>query len=254
MYKHLQYQIERLREKFYEKYAITQIDIVRNHINTFDWSNQLIGIKGSRGVGKTTLILQYIKLNYKANNEVLYVSLDDLYFTTNNLYDLVDEFHKKGGKLIAIDEVHRYKNWSIELKNIYDDMPALKVVYTGSSLLHLVEAKADLSRRSVLYTLPGLSFREFLLFEQNLSLPIFTLKEILENHIDIAIGLKKHKLLSYFDAYLNYGYYPFYKENKNQFHQKLSEVILTILEVDITQFADIKTSNIIYLKKLLKLM
>ncbi|HIE45552.1 MAG TPA: AAA family ATPase [Flavobacteriaceae bacterium] len=246
--------MEKLVQKFYEKYANTQLTLIRNFINEIDWSNQLIGIKGSRGVGKTTLILQYIKQHFKANKEVLYISLDDLYFTTHLLYDLANTFYKKGGLFLAIDEVHRYKNWAIEIKNIYDDMPNLKIVFTGSSLLHIQNAKADLSRRAVIYELSGLSFREFIQFETGKELPIYDLNTILKNHIEIAIELKKFKTLTFFDDYLNYGYYPFYKENKTIFHQKLSEVILTILEVDITQFAEIKTTNIIYLKKLLQII
>ncbi len=247
--------MEKLRQKFYGKYALTQTKTVRNFINTIDWSNRFIGIKGSRGVGKTTLLLQHIKQNYKADNSVLYISLDNFYFSENRLYDLADIFYKKGGKLLAIDEVHRYQNWAIELKNIYDDMPDLKVVFTGSSLLHLNKAKADLSRRVVMYQMPGLSFREFLQFESGTELSIFKLDEIINNHVEIVIDLiKSFKPLAYFDNYLDYGYYPFYLENKNSFHQKLNETLLTVLEVDIPQFELIQTSGIIYLKKLLKII
>lgn len=247
--------MEQLRQKFYKKYSFTQVDTVRSFIETIDWSNRVIGIKGSRGVGKTTMILQHIKQNYKPNNEVLYLSLDDLYFVENSFYDLADNFYKKGGKLLAIDEVHRYPNWSIELKNIYDDLPNLKIIFTGSSLLHLQKAKADISRRAVMYNMPGLSFREFLEFETNKQFPIYSLNEIIENHTEIAIDIiGKNKPLAYFEDYLQYGYFPFYLENKKSFHQKLSETILTVLEIDIPQFANIQTSNIIYLKKLLSVI
>jgi len=265
--------MEKLRQKFYEKYASTQIDTIRDVINTIDWENRFIGIKGSRGVGKTTLVLQYIKQHYSPNNDVLYLSLDDLYFSENKLYHLAAIFYKKGGKLLAIDEVHRYPNWASELKNMYDDFPLLKVIFTGSSLLHLQQAKADLSRRTVMYHLAGLSFREFLYFETKQVFPILSLEEVVSNHVALAIQITTPiapekppksrgrqgqvigvKPLSYFDAYLKYGYYPFYNENKNSFHQKLSETILTILEVDIPQFASIQTSNIIYLKKLLQII
>ncbi|MBW6482093.1 MAG: AAA family ATPase [Vicingaceae bacterium] len=247
--------MEKLRQKFYEKYALTQTETVRDFINTIDWQNRFVGIKGSRGVGKTTILLQYIKQHYQPNNDVLYVSLDDLYFSENNLYNLADIFYKKGGKLLAVDEVHRYPNWANELKNIYDDFPSLKVIFTGSSLLHLQHAKADLSRRTVMYQLSGLSFREFLYFETKQSFPILSLEDIFTNHVALAIQLiNGFKPLSYFDDYLKYGYYPFYNENKNSFHQKLSETILTILEVDIPQFASIQTTNIIYLKKLLQII
>ncbi|MEI8085693.1 MAG: AAA family ATPase [Paludibacter sp.] len=247
--------MEKLTQKFYEKYAFVQTNLIRDFIHKIDWNNRVIGIKGSRGVGKTTLILQYIKQNYAPNNSVLYVSLDDLYFSENKLYDLADLFYKKGGKLLAIDEVHRYTNWAIELKNIYDDMPELKIIFTGSSLLHLQQAKADLSRRAVMYDMPGLSFREYLIFETNQIYPIFTLEDVLDNHIEHAIQIiQKIKPLAHFEKYLQHGYYPFYKENTASFHQKLSEIVLTVLEVDIPQFAFIQTSNIIYLKKLLKII
>tara|TARA_R110002050_G_scaffold149463_1_gene276045 strand:+ start:88570 stop:89763 length:1194 start_codon:yes stop_codon:yes gene_type:complete len=247
--------MELLQTKFYQKYKFTHTEMVREITHSIDWSNRLIGIKGSRGVGKTTLILQHIKQNYKPNHKVLYISLDDLYFTQNSLYSLVDSFHKKGGELLAIDEVHKYENWAIEIKNIYDDMPSLKMIFTGSSLLHLHHAKADLSRRAVMYQMPGLSFREFLIFQQNEAFKNYSLNEILENHIEIAMEISsKIKPLELFGQYLNFGYYPFYKENKNSFHQKLSETILTVLEVDIPQFASIQTSNITYLKKLLAII
>jgi len=247
--------MEALRQKFYLKYAGIQIDTVRDYINTIDWSNRFIGIKGSRGVGKTTLILQYIKQHYKADNRVLYISLDDLYFAENTLYHLADEFYKKGGELLTIDEVHRYPNWAAELKNIYDDMSKLKVIFTGSSLLHLQKAKADLSRRAVMYNMSGLSFREFLNFETGSSFQSYSLGDILSNHIEISMNiLSSIKPLAYFYDYMNFGYFPFYQENKGSYHSKLSEIILTVLEVDIPQFASIQISNIIYLKKLLKIV
>lgn len=247
--------MEQIKQKFYEKYARVQTQTVRNFIRTIDWNDRLIGIKGSRGVGKTTLLLQYLKQNYKADNSTLYVSLDDFYFAENRLYTLADLFYKKGGKLLAIDEVHRYVDWATELKTIYDDMPDLKIIFTGSSLLHLQRAKADLSRRAVMYEMYGLSFREFLMFETKTDLPVYTLNEIIENHVDIAIELvQKIKPLVFFENYLNYGYYPFYLENKKTFHQRLSEIILTILEVDIPQFEQIQTSHLVYLKKLLKIV
>lgn len=247
--------MEKLVQKFYEKYAFVQTEIVRDFINEIDWSNRVIGIKGSRGVGKTTLVLQYIKQNYAPDSSVLYVSLDNLYFSDNSLYDLADVFHKKGGRLLVIDEVHKYANWTTEIKNIYDDISDLKIIFTGSSLLHLRQTKADLSRRAVVYEMPGLSFREYLHFQTNLKFPILSLDEILNNHIQLSVGvIQKIKPLAFFEDYLRHGYYPFFKENLSSFHQKLSETILTVLEVDIPQFAFIQTANIIYLKKLLRII
>jgi predicted AAA+ superfamily ATPase len=199
--------------------------------------------------------MQYIKKNFRAGNKVLYTSLDHFWFTENRLYNLADEFDKKGGELLALDEVHRYNNWATELKNIYDDFPALKIVFTGSSLLQLNKARADLSRRAVMYSMPGLSFREFINFETKHQFPIFQLEDILNNHIEIAISvLEKIRPLETFSNYLDYGYYPFYLENRKSFHQKLSEAVLTVLEVDIAQFESIQTSNIVLLKKLLQVI
>jgi predicted AAA+ superfamily ATPase len=244
--------MEKLISQFYEKYAIVQTQQVRDFIYTVDWDNRFIGIKGSRGVGKTTLLLQYIRLNFEPNKSVLYVSLDHLYFLENTLYDLVNDFYKKGGLFIAIDEVHKYPNWAIEIKNIYDNMPNLRLVFTGSSLLHIQHARADLSRRVVVYTMPGLSFREFIQFETQIKLDSYTVKDIIDDPIGISIALtQKVKPLQYFDDYLDYGYYPFYLENKKSFHQKLSEIILTVLEVDIPQYASIPVSNSVLLKKLI---
>jgi len=243
--------MQKLYSQFYEKYAQVQIQQVRDFIHTIDWDNRFIGIKGSRGVGKTTLLLQYIRLNFEPNQSVLYVSLDNLFFLENTLYDFVSDFYKKGGLFIAIDEVHKYPNWAIEIKNIYDDMPRLRLVFTGSSLLHIQQAKADLSRRVVMYAMPGLSFREFIQFETQINLETYSLQDIVNNHVAIAIAItQKLKPLQYFGNYLNYGYYPFYLENKKSFHQKLSEVLLTVLEVDIPQYASIPVSNSILLKKL----
>jgi predicted AAA+ superfamily ATPase len=244
--------MQKLVSQFYEKYAQVQIQQVRDFMHTIDWDNRFIGIKGSRGVGKTTLLLQYIRLNFEPNKTVLYVSLDHLYFLENTLYDLVSDFYKKGGLFIAIDEVHKYANWAIEIKNIYDDMPHLRLVFTGSSLLHIQQAKADLSRRVVVYSMPGLSFREFIQFETRLELESYPLKDIIDNPTAISIAItQKVKPLHYFEDYLDYGYYPFYIENKKSFHQKLSEMILTVLEVDIPQYASIPVSNSVLLKKLL---
>lgn len=247
--------MQRLYGQFYEKYAQVQTRQVRDFMHIIDWENRFIGIKGSRGVGKTTLLLQYIRLNFEPDRKVLYISLDHLYFLENTLYDLVRDFYQKGGEFIAIDEVHKYPNWAIEIKNIYDDMPRLRLVFTGSSLLHIQQAKADLSRRVVVYAMPGLSFREFIQFETQIQLDSHTLKEIVDNPVGVSMSItQKVRPLHYFEDYLNYGYYPFYLENKKSFHQKLSEVILTVLEVDIPQYASISVSNSVLLKKLLSVI
>ncbi len=247
--------MEQLIQRFYEKYAQTDISNIRDFVNIVDWENRMIGIRGPRGVGKTTLLLQYIKKNFQPDNNVFYVSLDHFYFSETRLYDLAEEFRRKGGMLLVLDEVHRYKNWAIELKNIYDDFPDLKVIFTGSSLLHLQKANADLSRRAVMYDMPGLSFREYVLFEAGIKTPVYDLNFLLENHIKIAVRLiSEIKPFNYFDNYLNYGYYPYFLENRKSFHQKLQETIQLVVEVDIPQFEMVQTSHIIYIKRLLQII
>ena len=244
-----------LVQRFYEKYAQTNVETIRDFENRVDWNNRVVGLKGSRGVGKTTLLFQHIKKNFKPTHKVLYASLDHFWFAENRLYHLADSFYKKGGEILFLDEVHRYPDWSVELKNIYDDFRDLKIVFTGSSLLHLEKSRTHLSRRAVLYNMPGLSFREFLNFETKTNFSPFTLQEIIDNHVEIAISvLEKIKPLAHFQNYLQHGYYPFYLENVNSFHQKLNEGILTVLEVDIPQFETIQTSHILLLKRLLQVI
>ena len=244
--------MEMIQKKFREKYIAQQLKPVRDFINSVDWSNRLIGIKGARGVGKTTLLLQYIKLNHKLDSSVIYASLDNLHFQNNTLVDFTESFVQRGGRFMYLDEVHRYKNWGIELKNIYDDYPELKIVFTSSSILELRKARADLSRRAVMYEMPGLSLREFLKFETGLDLPAFSINDLINDHIDITTDfIGKFKPLQYFQEYLKYGFYPYYLENLKSFHQKLEEVIQTVLDVDIPQFQEMQISHIKKLKKLL---
>lgn len=244
--------MQRLYSQFLEKYNYIQTDLIRDFIDSVDWRNRFIGIRGSRGVGKTTLILQYIKLNYKPNHKVLYISLDDFYFLEHRLYDVATDFYKKGGELLVIDEVHRLSDWAITLKNMYDNMPQLKVIFTGSSLLHIRQSMADLSRRVVFYDMSGLSFREFILFVEGIRFPKLKLNEVLENHIKHSLDITKQlKPLAYFSDYLHHGYYPFFIENIQAYHQKLNAVVMTILEVDIPQSMNIQIAQIALLKKLL---
>ena len=224
---------------------------VRPQMQWLTQSERLIGIKGSRGVGKTTLLLQYAKTMLK-DEQYVYISLDNLYFTQNSLLDFTDTFSKNGGKYLLIDEVHHYPGWSRELKNIYDSYPDLKVIYTGSSLLHLTRGRADLSRRGVLYSLPGLSLREFINFADSRIFPVFQLSDILNKHEVIAKDIwKETKPLKWFNEYLNYGYYPFFLEGVNNYHKKLNEIILHIFEADLPFTAGISYNNINKLKQLL---
>ncbi|MFZ2906459.1 MAG: AAA family ATPase [Cyclobacteriaceae bacterium] len=220
--------------------------------NQIDWTDRLIAIKGGRGTGKTTLMLQHIRDHIKTGPHVLYVSLDELYFTSNSLVNLADDFVKGGGKFLFLDEVHKYPTWSREIKNLYDTYRELKIVFTGSSMLEIAKGDADLSRRAVVYEITGLSFREFLAIENSLKVPVLKFNDILSNHTAIAEEVvKKIKPLPAFKNYLRFGYYPYYQENKNNYHQRLATTINLVIESDLPSIERVDYSTIQKLKKLL---
>ena len=244
--------MERLFETFVKKVSQTDTSFVRNMMDEIEWNARLIGLKGSRGVGKTTLLLQRIKLFHPLDGSVLYVSVDNIWFTEHRLYDMATDFVKRGGKYLFLDEVHKYPNWSQELKNIYDDLPELNVVFTGSSLLEIQNAKVDLSRRAIIYEMQGFSFREYLNRNLNLSLPVLELTEILQNHVHWAQQiLSQVKVLKYFDEYLKNGYYPFYNELPSLYHSRINEVVNLIVEAEIPQLCRVETTYIHKIKQLL---
>ncbi len=219
------------------------------------WHNRLIALVGPKGTGKTTLILQHIKKTFPDTSKALYVSLDNIWFTKNSLLDLADRFYAYGGTHLFIDEVHKYPTWSIEIKNIYDSYPDLHVVFTGSSMLEIYRANADLSRRAIDYHLYGLSFREFLWFEHKLELPVYSLSDILKNHVNIAMDItSKIKILPEFKKYLEYGYYPFYREDLKSYPIRLEHVVNTILENDLPAVEAIEYMSIFKIKKLLVIL
>ncbi len=227
----------------------------RDILNQISWSDRLIGIKGARGVGKTNMILQHIKEKCGASTECLYVSMDDIEFPYRNLIELAGKFYQLGGKQLFIDEVHKQENWIVQLKNIYDQYPGLQIVFSGSSILELDHSKADLSRRAVIYTIRGLSFREFLQIETKSSLKKYTLQEIIENHEEISFEIiQKLKPLKYFKEYLKYGYYPFYLQNTETYPIKLSELINQIIEFDLRYLANIDIEHYVKLKRFLYLL
>lgn len=220
-----------------------------------DWNDRLIGLTGARGVGKTTYLLHHIKYNLGEENRAIFVSLDDLYFSSHTLVDFAGDWVKRGGTHLFLDEIHKYPNWSQELKNIHDRYKKLKVVFTGSSLLHIFSGQADLSRRAVVYTLNGLSFREYLQIETGQQFDVYSLEDILNNHEAISRELaKKIKPLSYFDAYLQHGYYPFYLESLKTYHRKLTGTINLMLEVDLPYLRHVDVKYIHKLKKLLSIL
>lgn len=245
--------MEQLIEKYLKKISLTDVHFVRSILYDINWDARLIGIKGARGVGKTTLLLQYIKLHLLPEiQSTLYVSLDSIWFSEHKLIDMVDQFVKRGGRYLFLDEVHKYPQWSIVIKNIYDDYPELKVVFTGSSLLEILNARADLSRRAVVYTMQGLSFREYLNMELGMDFKPLELNYLLQHHYAISEEiLEKIKPLQYFPTYLKHGYYPFYKEENDSYHTRLEEVINMILEVELPLLRGVDVSYIKKLKQLL---
>lgn len=245
--------MDALIEKFRRKVALVSTHFVRSAMDTVHWDARLVGIKGARGVGKTTLLLQHIALTYRDQlDHVLYVSLDDLWFTHNSLADLVDRFAKTGGEKLYLDEVHKYPDWSLAIKNIYDDYPELHVVFTASSLLEILDARADLSRRAVIYHLPGLSFREYLNIQGIGRFRPFTVQQIFQDHQALAGEVVQEiKPLQYFPEYLRRGYYPFFLEGNETFFMRLEETIIMLLEVELPLLRQIDISYVIKLKQLM---
>lgn len=238
--------------KHLKKISVVSSDYQREIAERIDWSDRIIGIGGQRGVGKTTLLLQHIKAQYRTDKSVLYVSMDDLYFTANRLIDFAEQFVVRGGKHLFLDEIHRYPNWAQEIKNIYDDLPELKVVFTGSSMLEISKSKADLSRRVAYYTMPGMSFREYVNRKLKKTYPTLKLREILNNHSEIALALKNDfKPLVLFYDYLEHGYFPFFHEAPKTFPQRVAEIINTTFDVDIMQLKGLNTTGLQKMKLLL---
>lgn len=230
----------------------TDLSHYRYNMDSLPWSEKLLGIKGLRGVGKTTLLLQFIKKQYGLSDKALYVSLDDLYFTENKLIDLVEDFTALGGEHLFVDEVHKYPNWSIELKNIYDYYKNLKVVFTGSSLLEILNSRSDLSRRALVFQMKGMSFREYLNFHYNTRFTAITLEDIIENHIELALAIgSKIKPLKYFPEYLKHGYFPFYHGNTENYRRSLQEILNMIIEIELPMLRNTNVSIIPKIKQLL---
>ncbi len=228
----------------HERLRHTPSDFHRYLFDKIEWEARLIGIVGPRGVGKSTLVLQ--KLMEENDRHILYVDADNIYFSNHSLVELADDFVISGGELLAIDEIHKYKGWSKELKQIHDTHPGLKVIFTGSSILDLKRGEADLSRRALMYNMQGLSFREYLRLFHNIDTPVVTLEDII--HHRVSIKDIEHPL-PYFRDYLRRGYYPFSKEPG--FEIRLNQVISLTVETDIPYFAGLMTSTARKLKQLL---
>ena len=247
--------MEILCEKFYKKIDSVSLEFKRSLLGKINWKARLIGIKGARGVGKTTLILQYIKANLPLDQSTLYVSLDNIWFAENTLSSMTDNFVKQGGKYLFLDEVHKYPNWAQELKNIYDDYPELRLVFTGSSLLEILNSRADLSRRAVVYSLQGLSFREYLGITQKIEFGEYDLDRILNDHVQVSREvLSKIRPLQFFDQYLKFGYFPFFQEVPDLYYHRLEEVINMTLEIELPLLRRVEGSYVPKLKQLLQII
>ena len=229
--------IQPLLNTFHRKLAATDLRFKRYLHGQINWDARLLGIKGARGVGKTTMLLQHIKETAGNNlDEVFYASLDNMWFQTHSAEDLVEFLYTRGVTRIYLDEVHKYRNWTVLLKNLYDNYPGLNIVYIGSAMLAIDNSKSDLSRRQSLYTLHGLSFREYLEYEGIISLPSMTLEEMLNNHVSYAMDITSAgiKIVKYFEQYLNEGYYPYYKEAGRDYLMRIGEVVQLVIDSDIT--------------------
>ena len=236
---------------YHSKLAQVTLDFKRYLYPQINWDARVIGIKGERGVGKTTMLLQRIKEKYANPNDTFYMSLDHYWFKTHTLQDLVTFLYNHGITEIYIDEVHKYKGWSLILKNLYDQFDDLRIVYTGSSLLEIDNSKVDMSRRQTLYTLKGMSFREYLEYEGILKMDAVSLEYLLSNHTSIAMRIiSKTKVLKEFNRYLKHGMYPFYKDAGTDFLIRLKEVVNTVIESDMPAVENITYETIEKCKKL----
>ena len=240
--------------------ANTSMDVVRDQMGQIHWNAQIISIMGPKGVGKSTLLRQYIKKNYPiGDRRALYCSADSVDFSTRSLVELAEEFFINGGELLVVDEIHKYKagtsDWSKEVKEIYELFPKLKMIVSGSSLLRLKEGDADLSRRAIKYTMPGLSFREALRFYHGLEFPKWTLEDILSHPLDLwDMVASKCKPIAYFKEYLEKGYYPFLLEGEDDYFIRIEQVINYIIETELPQICKVDVANIRKVQALIKLI
>jgi len=217
-----------------------------------NWSLNALCIYGARGTGKTTLMIQHYKEQYRSVENALYITADHVHVLTNGLFEVADAYFKTGGKALYIDEIHKYPNWSVELKNILDVYSDKQVIVSGSSTLDLRRSKGDLSRRLVYYELMGLSFREFLLFEKAVQIPVISIDDLLEDHVTLASDIKKTCVIGKeFSEYLSYGYYPFFLEGKKEYLERLFNVVEKVVFQDIAFSFNLSQPKLPVLKKLL---
>lgn len=250
-----QVELQPLYDSYHRKIAKIDLRFKRYLYSQINWKARIISIKGARGVGKTTLLLQHILESYEDIDQTLYASLDNLWFATHSLMDLVDWAYRHGISRLYLDEVHRYEGWSQALKNIYDDYPYISIVYTSSSLLVLDNATVDMSRRQTPYTLYGLSFREYLELEGIFKTEVIPLDDILEHHVKKAMDIVASiKVAPLFEAYLSHGYYPFYRESLEDFPSRLRETVTVVIDSDLPAVENVTYETLQKAKKLLMII
>ena len=250
-----QAELQPLYDSYHRKIAKVDLRFKRYLYSQINWKARIISIKGARGVGKTTMLLQHILENYEDIDQTLYASLDNLWFATHSLMDLVDWADRHGISRLYLDEVHRYEGWSQALKNIYDDYPDMSIVYTSSSLLVLDNATVDMSRRQTPYTLYGLSFREYLDLESIFKTEAIPLEDILKHHVKKAMEIVGSiKVAPLFEAYLAHGYYPFYRESLEDFPSRLRETVTVVIDSDLPAVENVTYETLQKVKKLLMII
>ena len=245
-------------ETFYRTHSYlvehTNAPVRRDLMDEIDWNDRLIGIKGTRGVGKTTFLLQYAKEKFGTDRSCLFINMNNFYFSKYTLVDFAGEFVKRGGKVLLIDQVFKYPEWSHDLRACYEKFPGLKIVFTGSSVMRLKEENPELSGIVKVYYLRGFSFREYLNLQSGNNFRAYTLQEILENHEQIAKTILRNvKPLDYFQDYLHHGFYPFFLEKRN-FSENLLKTMNMMIEVDILLIKQIELKYLSKIKKLLYLL
>lgn len=237
---------------------IAEINITHKRFlySQLNLNHRLTGIIGARGVGKTTLLLQYIKEHLYSQNNAFYFSADSIYFNSTSILEYIEQlYHIQGITIFFIDEIHKYKNWSQELKNIYDAFPAIKIVFSGSSSIDLIEGTYDLSRRAKLLYLPGLSFREYLNFKTGSQFEAVDFQELVDTHQKIATRLSSLATISqHFKEYIEFGYYPIVFENRDDLYQALANVIEKTIYDDIASFYNLKTENLSHFKRIINFL
>ena len=249
--------METLFRAYNRRLEETQTNYVRYLYSSIEWEERLIGIKGAKGVGKTTMLLQHIHLTFPDRTKAFYASLDNVWFSSHTLTELVEYLYTHGVTHIFLDEVHKYTGWVRAIKNIYDDYPKLHIIFTGSSLLEIDNAEGDLSRRLRMYMLHGLSFREYLDITGSAHLPVLSLQDILANHMQLASSINRDlKVLPHFEQYIKIGYYPFFLETSSSesYYERLQKVVTTVIENDIPTVENIEYETLQKTKRLLLLL